>query len=134
MKSKVFILSVLILATCSFVSCEKDCEKCISVIESGCISQEEHYHMEERGNCVFFEGHFGEDFDSALDSVARMSKIKLSDPALVIEKDTVHMKPDKNLDTQHRVFIYVFLHYPKHWADPRIIDSAGDVYWVEMRD
>lgn len=138
MRNKILILLMFVSASCMFFSCEeKDRSGTI------CYDNKSHYHTAQGHWCVYYEGHYGDNFDAALDSLLQSYyQIYPSESTFVVTKDIIEMQKHPKLDTRHRKFIYVkiyesekFCQYDDWWLSQNIIDTAGDVYRVDnMRD
>lgn len=136
MRNKFLILLMLVSASCMFFSCEER-DKTGTV----CYDNKSHYHTAQWHWCVYYVGHYGDNFDAALDSLLQLySQAYPSVSEFAVTKDTIEMQKHPKLDTKHRKFIYVKIYEseescPDCWLEQKIIDTAGDVYRVDnMRD
>ncbi len=129
MKRKLLVRPTFILLSCLLSSCVKYGTQLV-------CENPNHYHVEEYlGWCIFFQGHYGEDFDSALDSVAHKYGIDLANDSYIIEKDTIHFT--KHPDLKKRTFFYIEMYQQDNMYNTYrhcIIDTKGDVYRISMRD
>ncbi len=142
MKKILYILScALLLVACT----EGQPSYTGSVSPLGCEG-EGHYRAEEfPWGCMSYIGHYGEDFDSALDSLLRSYGTSLLDETLYIHQDTIHpYHPDR----ENRAFVDVHIswevnktsgtfssehEYEYEYVD-NVIDTKGDVYYIDLPD
>ncbi len=134
MKKTLYILSCALL----LVSCGEIPSYNQSVSPLRCEG-EGHYRAEEfPWGCMSYIGHYGNDFDSALDSLLHSYGTSLLEETLYIHQDTIHpYHPDK----KNRVFVDLNISWEVNHQGTisyeyigNVIDTKGDVYEVDLPD